>query len=167
MATSTSRLSYRDCYDVFDAALSNERGVKIEMLDYGAGNHFRVRLHTARSIDRKDNRAMYQPDHKLYGRSIYDPIVIRLRQEGTQWWMYLERFDAGSLNIQPLGEEHVLSEATNSNLREAGPSGGSQSGEEASEETHDVFAGEEEREAEPAEAATPAGPVAIPLRRRI
>lgn len=148
MATSSSRLSYNDCYDILNLALQNTKGIKVEIGDYGIGNHLRVRLHTARTIDRKDNRQSYQPDHKLYGRSIYDPLVIQLKNEDDKWWMYIQRMDASALNIEPLGEDHVFNQSPPSNLRAPSGEGGSQSSEEASEETHDVFDGEEEKEAE-------------------
>lgn len=153
MATSSSRLSYNDCYDILNLALANTKGIKVEIADYGIGNHLRVRLHTARTIDRKDNRSSYQPDHKLYGRSIYDPLVIQLKNEDDKWWMYIQRMDASALNIEPLGEDHVFNQSPPSNLRAPSGEGRGQSNEEASEETHDVFDGEGEKDATPADAS--------------
>lgn len=153
MAASTSRLSYSDCFDVLNKALSNDKGIRVEVPDYGAGNHFRVRLHTARSVDRKDNREAYSEDHKLYGRSIYDALVVQLREEKGKWWMYIRKFSTDNLNIEPLGEEHGINENTNGNLREAGGESDSQPREEASEAEIDVFDGEEEKEAKPVEEA--------------
>lgn len=167
MATSTSRLSYQDCYDILDKAIANEKGIRFPVSDYGYGNHLRVRLHYSRTLDRQENRITYPPEHKLHGRSIYDPIVVRLKQEGERWFMYLERHDIDSFDIQPLGEENVLDETTNGNLREIGGTGDGQPREEASEATHDVFAGEEEREAEPAKPIEEAGAAPVQARRRL
>lgn len=167
MATSTSRFSYQDCYDILDKAVANEKGVRFPIPDYGYGAHLRVRLHYARTIDRKENKEAYEPGHKLHGRSIYDPIVVRLREEERQWFMYLERHDVASFDIQPLGEDHVLDQSPESNLREVGGKSDSQSGEEASEATHDVFDGEAEREAEPAIETAAASPAPVSVRRRI
>lgn len=148
MPTSNSRLSYVDCFEILDKATVNKLGIKFLVPDHGAGNYLRVRLHTARKIDRQDNREAYEEGHKLFGRSIYDPLVIRLKQEDNKWWMYIEKYSAEALNIEPLGEENVLDQSTGSNLREASGASSSQSREEASEETHDVFSRKAEQEAE-------------------
>lgn len=167
MATSTSRLSYGDCFEILDKALENKKGIKFQIPDYGAGNHLRVRLHSARKINREDNQVIYQPDHQLYGRSIYDPLVCRMRKEKGIWFMYIERLDIGALDIQPLGEDYVLTETPISDLRAAGGEGEPQSGEEASEAAIDVFDGEAEREAEPPTEAPQESPGGVLARRRI
>jgi hypothetical protein len=168
MATSTSRLSYQDCYDILDKALENQKGIMFKVSDFGAGNHLRVRLHSARTIDREDNRVVYPPDHKLHGRSVYDPLVIRLRQlTKDEWTMYIERFNIEALDIKPLGEEHVLNETANSNLRETSAEGGGEPRSEAGEAAIDLFDGEAEREAEPASEAQEASPAPVQTRRRI
>ena len=152
MAGSTSRLAYRDCYEVLDKALRNTKGIKVKVPDHGSGNNYRLRLHMARSIDRKDNQATYPEEHKLHGRSVYDPLVIRLRQEGKNWWMYVEKFSTENLEIESLGEENVINESSNGNLREAEGTSPPQRADEEIPQATEVFDGEEERPAEPAEA---------------
>ena len=150
MATSTSRLAYNDCFDVLDEALANKKGIRVEVPDWNTGNYYRLRLHSARAIDRKDNKETYPDDHKLYGRSIYDQLVVRLREEGKKWWMYIERFSTENLNIEPLGEENVIEQSPNGDLRKAGGAGESQPRSEAREEEITIFDGEPEKEAEAA-----------------
>ena len=151
MAASSSRLSYNDCFEVLDKAIANTKGIRVEVPDWGAGNNYRLRLHQARAIDRKDNKETYPDDHKLYGRSIYDQLVVRIKQVGTRWWMYIERFSTDNLNIEPLGEEYVIDESSNGNLRAAEGAGESQPRIEAIEEEITVFDGERPQEAEPIE----------------
>lgn len=167
MPTSTSRLSYQDCYDIFNAALANERGIRFEVPDFGAGNQLRVRLHYARSIDRKENREAYATDHKLYGRSIYDPLVVRLRNEDRKWWIIIEKFSIDSLNIQPLGKENVLDQSTDGHLREVSGEGHQEPREEASEAAIDIFDGEAEQEAQPEAIIEKESPAPIQTRRRL
>lgn len=147
MATSQSRLSYTDCYEVLDKAIANQKGIRVEVSDLGAGRHYRVRLHQARSIDRKDNKETYPEDHKLHGRSVYDQLVVRLRLVKSKWWMYIERFSTDNLNIEPLGEDHVIDEATDGNLRETSGASDEEPRIEASEAEIGIFDGEQEKEA--------------------
>lgn len=164
MSASTSRLSYQDAYDILDRAVANEKGIRVHVPDFGAGNNLRLRLHQARKIDREDNRDTYPEDHKLHGRSVYDPLVARLKQGHGKWWLYLEKMSAESLTIEPLGEENVITETTDGHLREAGPESGGEPRSEAVEETIDVFDGEAERPPEPVEGESPAP---VQARRRV
>lgn len=167
MATSPSRLSYTDAFDILDGAMANSKGVRVEVNDAGAGMHLRVRLHSARMIDRNDNKTEYPPGHKLYGRSIYDQLVCRVRKDDGKWWLYLERFSTASLNIQPLGEPDGFNQSTESDLGAAGGESLSQSREETSEAPTDVFDGEVERQAEPAEPVAEEGNPSIQARRKL
>lgn len=167
MATSPSRLSYSDAFDILDEALNNSKGIRVEVPDDGAGMHLRVRLHSARMIDRKDNLSEYPEGHKLHGRSIYDQLVCRVRKQNERWWLYIERFSTNNLNIQPLGEPDGLDQSTESNLGAAGGESPEQQGEEASEAATDVFGGETERQAEPAEPIAETSNPSVQARRRL
>lgn len=108
MGTSPSRLSYSDCFELMDAAIEDARGKRVKVRSKGEGNHLRVRLHTARNIDRKDNASTYPEDHPLHGRSTYDSLTVTIQSDkfGT-WWVYLERSDtkiheAESLSVVPI-----------------------------------------------------------------
>lgn len=154
MAASNSRLSYADCYEVLNKAIANEKGIRVQVPDWEAGNYHRLRLHQARAIDRRENKETYPEDHMLYGRSIYDQLVVRIKKDDgkkARWWMYIERFSTDNLNIEPLGEENVISETPDGNLREASREGREEPGSQAVEEEIGIFDGERAKEAAPEE----------------
>lgn len=106
MASSTSRLSYSDCYDLFDKALAADKGIRFPVLDKGSANHFRVRLNTARALNRRDNYASYTEDHPLWGRSEYDSLSVLVRDIDGQFYIYLTKIpQVDSLNVEELGDE--------------------------------------------------------------
>lgn len=96
MVTSSSRGAYPDCFDLMDKAIDDGRGVRVQYDDRGNARHFIVRLNTARSLDRKANREMYEVDHPLHGTSIYDKLRFTLRStqnddgEIVCYWVYVE-----------------------------------------------------------------------------
>lgn len=103
-------MSYLDCLKLMDRALENTKGVRIAFNDMGAARHYRTRLHTARTIVRQDNTSVYDTDHPMHGRSIYDPLVVREpREEDGKIWLYIEKISIEKLEIQPLGEDEPLS----------------------------------------------------------
>ena len=103
MSASTSRLSYADAEAVFDAALADDKGIRIQFSDNGQALHFRMRLHRFRQIDREDNARTFERGHPLYGRSNYDVIRVRIRPIDDLWYLYLEPInDAARLKIERL-----------------------------------------------------------------
>jgi hypothetical protein len=99
MATSTSRLSYDDAFTVMDEAIADPKGARVMFDNHGQATYFKMRLHSARQIDRNDNKQIFAEGEKLYGRSVYDTLVVRVRgpDEDGKWWVYLENV---LLNIQ-------------------------------------------------------------------
>lgn len=105
MVTSSSRLAYSDCYDLMDKAIADPKGIKIKFAQGEDAWHFRIRLHTARKIDRNDNAVTYPETHAMHGRSVYDQLTMRIRKgvDGTAW-LRLERIDAREFEIESLAE---------------------------------------------------------------
>ncbi len=91
MPISNSRLSYQDCYKVMDQALEDDIGARCQLPDHDAAVFFRMRMHQARQIDRKDNKVLYEPDHPLYGRSTYDRLTVRIKEFDDKVFVYAER----------------------------------------------------------------------------
>ena len=103
MVTSTSKLAFGDCFELFDQALEDPIGARIPFTDkdsdraYGAAMHFRVRCNRARSLDRQDNFKTFADGHPMHGRSQYDGLRLRvLRGEDendgtTTFWVYVEQ----------------------------------------------------------------------------
>lgn len=90
MPMPTSPLAFKDCYEIFDEVLDGP-GCRIGFGDEGSARHFRTRLHTARALNRRANAEVYDLDHPMYGKSIYDPLTIKLRFLDGKWWLYIQQ----------------------------------------------------------------------------
>jgi hypothetical protein len=107
MVTSTSRLAYSDCFDLMNKAIADPKGIQVKFAQSEDAWHFRIRLHTARKIDRLDNMTTYPETHAMHGKSVYDQLTMRIRTpdgpEGIAW-LRLERIDAREFEIESLSE---------------------------------------------------------------
>ena len=104
MVTSSSRLAFSDCFDLLEQAISDQKGIRIKFDSYDDAFNFRLRLHSARRIDRVENRLTYPEGHPMWGRSVYDSITCRIRKTGDQAWLRLERTDAREFEVESLSE---------------------------------------------------------------
>jgi len=93
MPTSSSRLSYSDCFDYFDQALADPVGLAIGFEFEGDARQFRLRMNAARKIDREDNLLAYegQPEHPLFGRSQYDELQLQYRKANGRHYVVIVR----------------------------------------------------------------------------
>lgn len=105
MTAPTTRLSYGDAYEALDLAKDDAKGVRLKQKDYASACTFRSRIHYARQIDRKDNLECCDPGDPLYGRSAYDTLVVRIKQdtEGA-WWVYIEHASIASMIVESLSK---------------------------------------------------------------
>lgn len=103
-----SRLAYDDCYELFDKALETDKGIRVRMRDEGEAWDYRLRLYCARTVDRKDNRIERKKDDPLYSRSVYDPLVVRVRTEKGETWLYIEKRNTRDLEIQDIANGHSV-----------------------------------------------------------
>jgi hypothetical protein len=110
MVTSTSRLAYSDCFDLLDKAVADQKGIKIKFASYEDAFHFRLRLHQARKIDRKDNRELYNEGHPMHGRSVYDVLTAKIKKFDNGAWLRIERLDTREFEIESLTEGPEQSE---------------------------------------------------------
>lgn len=111
MTTSTSRLAYDDIFQLLERAFEDPKGVRVEFSDRDSENEnrgeaiqFRIRIHTARQIDRADNRRLHPPEHPLHGRSCYDILRASIRTEEGRVFIYLEKRTLDGRNIENLSE---------------------------------------------------------------
>jgi hypothetical protein len=107
MTAPTSRLAYLDAFEAWEKADADPRGIRLRFTTKENAQTFRSRLHNARSIDRSDNTVIYREDvdNPLYGRSVYDPFVVRLKEdEEGMWWIYIERSSIDRLVVESLSE---------------------------------------------------------------
>lgn len=126
MTLSDSRLAYQDCLDAMDRALEDQKGARIPMPDYDAAQRFRARLHQARVLDRRANKRIYAEDHAMYGCSIYDEIVVRIKKTKTAVYIYLEKQSLVKEDIEALSEieedkEEVVQAVTQSKPEDITP----------------------------------------------
>jgi len=89
MSLNDSRMAYENEYDVMDKALPS--GVRVGFSEEGQAINFRMRLNYARVLDRRFNKGRYPIDHPMHGRSEYDALTTRLREQGGRYWVYVER----------------------------------------------------------------------------
>ena len=105
MVASNSRLSYGDCFDLMDKAIDDQKGIAIRFGTSAEAWHFRIRLHTARRIDRTDNMETYEQGHPMYGRSAYDPLTMRIREKNGEVWLRMEKVNAREFEVTSLSKE--------------------------------------------------------------
>jgi hypothetical protein len=106
MVTSTSRLAFSDCYELMEKAINDPKGIKVKFARDEDAWHFRVRLHTARRIDRMDNIQLFPEGHMMHGKSPYDQLVMRIKENGEGgFWLRLERISIDHLEIESLADE--------------------------------------------------------------
>ncbi len=77
MAYNTSITSYPDIRAALDKALESAKGVRLRFPDAKAAMTFRGRVHSMRWLDRKENCKIYQETDPMYGRSVYDPLMVK------------------------------------------------------------------------------------------
>lgn len=106
MPTSTSRLSYSDCFEYFDQALADPLGLALGFEFSGDARQFRLRMNAARALDREENALVYAatPEHPLFGRSQYDELQLKLRQAFGKTYVIIERNGVRVLEVIPLSE---------------------------------------------------------------
>lgn len=104
MSLPTSHLAYPDCVKVLDAALDNEAGVRVQMVDEASCIRFRMRCNQVRVLQRQFNTQAFDKGHPQHGASAWDALVIRYRQDDGKWYIYVERVSFGMGEIEPLGE---------------------------------------------------------------
>lgn len=104
MTTSTSRIAYSDCFELMDKAMDDPRGVRINFPDLGDARNLRLRLHTARKIERQENALTYEEGEPLYGRSAYDILYVPIIKHNKGWWVYLKKRVIENFQIEKLSE---------------------------------------------------------------
>jgi hypothetical protein len=104
-----------------DQALDDEIGARVKIASHDDAMFFRMRMHQARQIDRKDNKELYQPGDPLYGRSPYDQLVVRIKEHDDGIWVYAERVRLPE-EIESLSEvEQIEFDGKDGKLIEASP----------------------------------------------
>jgi len=77
VAYNTSITSYPDIRAALDKALESAKGVRLRFSDEKAAMTFKGRVHSLRYLDRKENTKIYSDKDPMYGRSAYDPLMVK------------------------------------------------------------------------------------------
>lgn len=104
MTISNSYNSYADCVEAMDRALADDKGVRIRMKDRNAATFFRMRLHQCRKLSRDRSKDIYDHADPLWGSSVYDPLVVRIREEGEVTYVYINQIVAELGKIEDLSK---------------------------------------------------------------
>lgn len=109
MVTSISRLAYQAEYDLFDQAIESDRGVQRLFKGREAGRgpamNARVRLHTARDIDRRENRKIYPEDDPMHGQTLYAQIMVKnpyWDDDKEAWVLQLVKNQVGEMVVEEI-----------------------------------------------------------------
>lgn len=112
MPVSSSRLSYSDCFTLFDKALEDSTGARFQPKaskgedNFGDCYYFRLRMHQARAIDRKDNAKLFEVGHPMHGHSVYDPMITQIKgpDPDGKFWIYVKHTEINVEDIELLSE---------------------------------------------------------------
>lgn len=104
MSQPNTLLAYADCIERYEQALADPKGIRIPVKDLDQGTFLRSRLHYCRALDRRKNSETCNPGDPLFGRSAYDPFVIRIKHEGAQVYLYIEPVGVMMPEAEPLSE---------------------------------------------------------------
>lgn len=103
MSLPTTLQAYRDCEEVFDRALASGAGVRVRRTSYEHCYNYRSRMHMFRKLARAKNADIYpSKDHPMHGRSPYDHFTCRIKEDGGQWFIYVEPNTIENDFIEPL-----------------------------------------------------------------
>lgn len=105
MTLSNARNAFLDCFNVYDKALQDPKGVRVRFGTEQAATYFRMRMHHARQLDRTANSVIYaDPVHPMHGKSPFDVLSCRLRTDGEAFYVYVEPLDTRIQGIESLSE---------------------------------------------------------------
>ena len=92
MPMSDSRFAYQDCFAVYERAMTDPQGARLALGTWDRANYFRMRMHKARVIDRRDNAEAYEEGEPMHGRSEYDVFSLSIKEDVEgEFWLYLSK----------------------------------------------------------------------------
>lgn len=105
MSFSNSRQSYKDCEDFLDKAVADAAGARRFVGDRGQAEYFRARCNHFRVLDRLENEKTYDRGEPMHGKSVYDVMAIRLKQDTAgDWYVYAEKWELPGAEVEALSE---------------------------------------------------------------
>ena len=106
MGFSRSPLAFDDIKAALDKALEAQKGIRIRCRDRGAAVFLRQRFNSFRKLDRQENARIYDNEHPMFRRSIYDKLVLRIPAKGNaeEEYLYVEKRGIEDFLIEDLTE---------------------------------------------------------------
>lgn len=90
MAMPNHRGAYKDCYEAYDRALADPKGIRMFFGDYGQARAYQNRLHYSRQVLREYHKSVFPKDDPKWGLTEYDMLKVALRQDiEGDWWVYI------------------------------------------------------------------------------
>lgn len=90
--------SYPDCAALFDQALASTKGVRVRFETHSEAVFQGGRFNAYRARHRRQNEKIYPADHPLHKASIYDGIMVRVKDNTVE----LHRLSIDQFNIEEL-----------------------------------------------------------------
>jgi len=104
MSFNTSSLAFDDIQGAFDRALAAPKGIRIKCSSRGEAIVLRSRFNYFRKMNRKENKEIYTSDQPMWGKSVYDKLVLRVPLKGTEGdnTLFIEPRSVEDLNIEDI-----------------------------------------------------------------
>lgn len=118
MALSESMAAYEDCFELFDMARSNSRGIRVEITEGDTPTErqrragmMRMRMNQARVLQRREAMRQYERTDPRYGKSENDKFRVTCREDTEgNWWIYIEVWNMAVGVIEPLGDDLLVAQ---------------------------------------------------------
>src|SRR6266436_8871372 len=92
MALSNSIMAYQDCKEFLERAVDDEKGARIPFRTEKEAEYWRMRCNQFRSLDRQQNRMIFELGHKMHGHSEYDGLTMIIKHsQDNYFWVYAEK----------------------------------------------------------------------------
>lgn len=105
MPLPSSIQSFTDCIEFMEKAIDDDKGARYECKTEAAAQFWRLRCNTARELDRKQNKIIHEPGHKMHGCSLFDQLMFTIVEdvEGG-WWCYARVMKLEESRVELLSE---------------------------------------------------------------
>ena len=92
MSLSDKIAAYSDCYEFYEQAQADGKGIRVLLPNKSAAMMLRMRLNQARVLERRETMKIYDRIDPRYNKSENDKFRVTIREaaEGDGWWVYIE-----------------------------------------------------------------------------
>ncbi len=105
MSLPTQIAAYGDCFDLFNRAKNDDRGIRVFIGLENVALRLRHRMQMARRLQRDESKRLYDLHAPQWGKSEFDDLVVTVRKDTEgDWWLYIERYGMEIGEIESLSE---------------------------------------------------------------